>query len=122
MDRIEIAGELQSVALVSPRAQRPRDGGVVHRLKQVVVHAVGNAEQRFAADTFEHRLERIDQQQHAEEADQGGYAAAGQYGIVNQQHVARTREHEHVKHYAGDRDKYQRAAVAPDEQPHKLTI
>ena len=122
VDGIEIARELQAVAFVRTGAQGTRDRCVVYGLEQIVVHAIGDAEQRFVADRLEHRLERVDQQQHAEQTDQRGHAAAWQDRIVNEQHVGRTGEDQHVEHDAGDGDQNKAAAIARRKEPHELTV
>ena len=122
MDRIQIARELQSVALVRAATQGPRYRGIMHGSEQVVVHAVGNAQQRFTTDRFEQRLKGIDKDQHAEQADQRRHAAAGQHGIVDQHHVARPGEYQDVEQQAGDTNQDQIPAVTSQEEFEKLPV
>ena len=122
VNRIKITRKLQSVTVIAAGAQWPGDGGVMRRLEQIVMDAVGHFQHRFAADAVEHSLKRVDQHQHDKQADQGRHTAARQHRVIDQHHVGRSREHEEIEQRARAHDEHQIAPVAAQEEAQELTV
>ena len=122
MDRIKIADELQPVIAVGRLGLRPVQGGAVQAGKQIIMHRVGQAQQKFRADRLEQGLKQIDHGKHGKQCHQRRHTATGQHRIINQHHVGRARKDQQVDQHAGHRNHPQMAAIALHKQCQDMPI